>query len=151
MPRVKSIEARLPVTDVDRSAAFFANTLGFRAETLWPQQNPEFAILSRDGLRLQLGRIEVSRSDSNATLWLDVEELAALHSKVQNQKSIEWGPEVDSYGRREFGFRDPDGNWVILSEVTSDPTNLRGQLIWQRRAEQCVAADRRVNAAPAER
>jgi hypothetical protein len=94
---------------------------GFRIATLWPQQNPEFAILSRDGLRLQLGKAEASGSGSNATLWLDVEELAALYSTVQNRASIEWGPEVYSYGRREFGFRDPDGNWVIVSEVTSDP------------------------------
>ncbi len=121
MPRVKAIEARLPVTDVGRSAAFFADTLGFRTETLWPQQNPEFAILSRDGLRLQLGRAQESRSDSSSTLWLDVEDLAALHSKIQSQTSIDWGPEVYSYGRREFGFRDPDGNWVILSEVSHDP------------------------------
>jgi catechol 2,3-dioxygenase-like lactoylglutathione lyase family enzyme len=121
MPRVKAIEARLPVTDVGRSAAFFANTLGFQIATLWPRQNPEFAILNRDGLRLQLGKAEASGSGSSATLWLDIEELAALHSTVQNRTNIEWGPEVYSYGRREFGFRDPDGNWVILSEVTSDP------------------------------
>ena len=121
MPRVKAIEARLPVADVERSAAFFANTLGFQIATLWPRQNPEFAILNRDGLRLQLGKVEASRSGSSATLWLDVEELAALHSTVQNRTSIEWGPEVYSYGRREFGFRDPDGNLVILSELTSDP------------------------------
>ena len=121
MPRVKAIEARLPVTDVGRSAAFFANTLGFQLATMWPRPNPEFAILDRDGLRLQLGKAEESGSGSSATLWLDVEELAALHSTVQTRTSIEWGPEVYSYGRREFGFRDPDGNSVILSEVTSDP------------------------------
>ena len=33
----------------------------------------------------------------------------------------EWGPEVYFYHRREFAFRDPDGHWVILSEVTDDP------------------------------
>jgi hypothetical protein len=57
MPRVKAIEARLSVSDVERSAAF-SNTLGFEIGTLWPQQKPEFAILLRDGLRLQLGRAE---------------------------------------------------------------------------------------------
>lgn len=121
MPRIKVIEARLPVTDVKRSAAFFVDALGFVIETLWPQQDPEFAILSRDGLRVQLGKAKPSGSEPGATLWLDVEELPALHSNVQSHATIEWGPEVYSYGRREFGFRDPDGNWVILSEITSDP------------------------------
>jgi catechol 2,3-dioxygenase-like lactoylglutathione lyase family enzyme len=121
MPRVKAIEARLSVSDVKRSATFFADTLGFAIGTLWPQQQPEFAILNRDGLRLQLGKDSRDGSGPSATLWLDVEELAALHAHVRDHTTIEWGPEVYSYGRREFGFKDPDGNWVILSEVTSDP------------------------------
>ena len=124
MPSIKTIEVRLPVTDVPRSAQFFASTLGFEIGTLWPEQAPEFAILNRDGLRLQLGRAERNAAGPRAscTLWLDVEELAALHTRVRERASIEWGPEVYSYGRREFGFRDPDDNLVILSEVTNDPS-----------------------------
>jgi catechol 2,3-dioxygenase-like lactoylglutathione lyase family enzyme len=121
MARVKAIEARLSVSDVERSAAFFANMLGFEIATLLPQSQPEFAILNRDGLRLQLGKAEAPASGSSASLWLDVEELATLHAHVRDRVTIEWGPEVYSYGRREFGFKDPDGNWVILSEVTGDP------------------------------
>jgi hypothetical protein len=86
---------------VERSAAFFANTPGFEIGTLWPQQKPEFAILNRDGLRLQLGKDGREGSGPNAvvTLWLDVEELAALHAHVRDYTTIEWGPEVYSYGR----------------------------------------------------
>ena len=122
MPRVKVLEARLSVADVTRSVAFFGKTLGFNVATLWPEQKPQFAILERDGLRVQIGEDEEgSRRGASATLWLDVEDLASLHAHVKDQTTIEWGPEVYSYGRRELGFRDPDGNWVILSEVTSDP------------------------------
>ena len=35
--------------------------------------------------------------------------------------TIEWGPEVYAYHRREFAFRDPDGHLVIVSEETDDP------------------------------
>ena len=122
MPRIKAIEARLAVADVARSVAFFQTTLGFRTTTLWPQQQAEFAILDRDGLRVQLGKYgKGARPHAGASLWLDVEDLAALHAHVKGLVNIEWGPEVYAYGRREFGFRDPDGNWVILSEPTSDP------------------------------
>ncbi len=47
MPRVKAIEARLAVTDVNRSATFFANTLGFQVETLWPQQGRNIGLWLR--------------------------------------------------------------------------------------------------------
>ena len=54
-------------------------------------------------------------------LWLDVEEVEEWHAQIGKDVHIEWGPEVYWYGRREFGFRDPDRHWIILSEVTHDP------------------------------
>ena len=123
VPRIKTIEARLSVVDVARSATFFASTLGFAIGTLWPEHAPEFAILHKDGVRLQLGRQAQGEAEPQAsgTLWLDVEDVAALHAQVTAHARIAWGPAVYWYGRREFGFRDPNGNLLILSEVTSDP------------------------------
>ena len=33
---------------------------------------------------------------------------------------MEWGPEVYSYGCREFAVRDPEGHTVIFTEATAD-------------------------------
>jgi hypothetical protein len=35
--------------------------------------------------------------------------------------TIEWGPEVYFYHRREFAFHDPDGHLIVISEETDDP------------------------------
>ena len=124
MPRIKSIEVRLDVADVRRSAQFYAAILGFEVGTLWPEESPQFAILRRDGLRLQLGKSESASPAAQlptSTLWLDVEKVEEWHSQIRKDVTIEWGPEVYWYGRREFGFRDPDRHWIVLSEVTSDP------------------------------
>ena len=91
---------------------------------LSPDDSPEFAILSRDGLRLQLSRragASVPVLPPACTLWLDVAGVRDLHSALREKVSIEWGPEVYLYRRREFAFRDPDGHLVILSELTDDP------------------------------
>jgi catechol 2,3-dioxygenase-like lactoylglutathione lyase family enzyme len=120
MATIKAIEARLPVTDVKRSAAFYSDVLGLDVGTLWPDDLPEFAILSRDGLRLQLGLSESSGVGS-CTLCFDVWDATALHSRIKEKVEIEWGPEVYFYHRRQFAFRDPDGHTVIVSEVTTDP------------------------------
>ena len=120
MPIVKAIEARLPVTDVKRSAAFYSDVLGLSVGTLWPDDQPEFAILNRDGLRLQLGVSEKSGVGS-CTLCFDVSDATAFHASIKDKVEIDWGPEVYFYHRREFAFRDPDGHTVIVSEVTSDP------------------------------
>ena len=54
-------------------------------------------------------------------LWIDVAEIGELNSTIKEKVSVEWGPEVFFYGRREFAFKDPDGHLVTLSEVTDDP------------------------------
>ena len=58
MPSVNSIEARLEVADVGRSAEFYVEVLGFEIGTLWPADSPQFGTLSRDGVRFQLGKSE---------------------------------------------------------------------------------------------
>jgi hypothetical protein len=122
MPSIRAIEARLAVANVTGSAAFYADMLGFAIQTLWPDDSPQFAILSRDGLRLQLSRREgTSVPHPACTLWLDVAGVCDLYSTLQDKVSIEWGPDVYFYRRREFAFRDPDGHLVILSELTDDP------------------------------
>ena len=124
MPSIKAIEVRLEVVDVTCTAAFYADVLDFKIGTVWPDDSPNFAIFSRDGLRLQLSRRQsasVPISHPACTLWLDVEGVCNLHSTLKGKVSIEWGPEVYFYHRREFAFRDPDGHLIILSEVTDDP------------------------------
>jgi len=117
---IKAIEARLPVSDVRRSATFYSEVLDLQVGTLWPDDAPQFAILSRDGLRLQLG-VSDQREIGSCTLCFDVTDAMAWHSRIQAKAHIEWGPEVYFYHRREFAFRDPDGHLIIVSEVTSDP------------------------------
>jgi len=126
MPTIKAIEARLPVTDVKRSASFYSDVLGLQLGVLWPDERPEFAILDRDGLRLQLGVSDPSRIGS-CTLCFDVTDATALHSTIKHKVTIEWGPEVYFYQRREFAFRDPDGHMIIVSEITDDPVTCEEQ------------------------
>ena len=120
MTTIKAIETRLAVSDVRASAAFYSEVLGLEVGVLWPEERPEFAILSRDGLRLQLGLSERSEIGS-CTLCFDVSDAMSMHSRIKDKVAIEWGPEVYFYHRREFAFRDPDGHAIIVSEVTSDP------------------------------
>ena len=120
MTIINAIETRLPVSDIRASAAFYASVLDLDIRTLWPEDRPEFAILSRDGSRLQLGLSERSEIGC-CTLCFDVSDAVSLHSAIKDKVVIDWGPEVYFYHRREFAFRDPDGHTVIVSEATMDP------------------------------
>lgn len=124
MSRIRSIAPRLHVHDLQRAIRFYSQVLGFTVDAEFPPVQPTFAMLTRDGLGLQLGGIDGPRradQRSTCTLWMDVEDVRAMHRQIARSVEIEWGPEVFFYGRREFGIRDPDGNLIVVSEETDDP------------------------------
>lgn len=54
-------------------------------------------------------------------LSIEVIDARALHALLEPTVPIEWGPEVYSYGRREFAIRDPDRYVIIFTEPTDEP------------------------------
>ncbi len=122
MIRFREIVPRLPVADLGRSLAFYRDLLGFRADVLWPDDTPTFAILVRDDARLAFFTPTPERPGKPGYAEISVEAtgVAALHDAVAPRWRVEWGPEVYAYGRREFAVRDPDDYLVIFTEPTEE-------------------------------
>lgn len=117
---------RLPVTDLRRTLAFYAEVLGFSIDLVWPSDRPTFAILQRDTTRVSFFEPnEHQGAPGYAELYVEVTEASELYALIHDRVAIEWGPEVYSYGRREFAARDPDRYLVIFTEPTSDPYTTR--------------------------
>ena len=43
-----------------------------------------------------------------------------LFRALDGRVGVDWGPEVYTYGRREFAIRDPDLYQIVFSEETED-------------------------------
>lgn len=115
----QSIEPRIPVTDLRASVDFYGRLLAFGpGDTMMEAEG--FAILRKDKIGLQLVIASSAHPLSPATLWIDVKEVLALHASVKDTFAIDWGPEVYSYGLREFCVMDPDQNRIIFSEPSAD-------------------------------
>lgn len=129
--RFRAIEARLHVHDLRKALVFYVQVLGFRVTSVFPDTKaPIFAMLARDQVYLQLGGAGGTRaasSPSTCTLWLDVTAAESLCEELRGKTTIEWGPQVFFYGRREFAVRDPDGNLIVFSEETSDPPTCKDE------------------------
>ena len=54
-------------------------------------------------------------------LYFLVDDALAIHTRVKDHAEIEWGPEVYSYGMREFAVKDPSGYILTFGERTTDP------------------------------
>jgi catechol 2,3-dioxygenase-like lactoylglutathione lyase family enzyme len=122
MPTFAEVIPRLPVRNLQRTVDFYTGCLGFAPDVVWPEDHPTFAILCRDST--SLGFFERSEHQTGpigyAELYLQVSDSLAVHESIRSKVEIEWGPEIYSYGRREFAFRDPDGYLIIVTEPTQE-------------------------------
>ena len=125
--KLKALTPSLKTRDIRGTIDFYVKVLGFTIDTLWPADNPTLCILDRDGVHLSFAvDTEGWYADKpclTGQLWIDVEDVIALHARVAGSVAIEWGPEVYHYGRREFAIKDPNGYLLAFSERTTDPTN----------------------------
>jgi catechol 2,3-dioxygenase-like lactoylglutathione lyase family enzyme len=121
------VTPRLPVADLSRTIAFYTELLGFKAGPPWPEEAPRWVLLGRDevGLQFYVPDAEPPQPCGNGTIYLEVEDARPFHAALRDRVTIDWGPEVYWYGRREFSFKDPDGYSIIVSAQTDDPVECR--------------------------
>ena len=131
----RGITPFLAARDLEQTAAFYAELLGFRVALRHPPERPTLLVLESEA---DEGRSVELLFDTS--LWsgppaltgqlvLDLGELGAtepsrvlrLLERIGERAELLWGPEVYGYGRREASVRDPNGYAVVLSERTDEP------------------------------
>jgi catechol 2,3-dioxygenase-like lactoylglutathione lyase family enzyme len=118
--RFTAVSPRLPVRDLARTVEFYTKRLGFGVDLLWPQNAPTFAIVRRGDVFVQFWTAAETDTIGDALIYFDVSDARAIFDAVNGRVEIDWGPEVYTYGRREFAIRDPDQYQVVFSEETDD-------------------------------
>jgi lactoylglutathione lyase len=127
MPVFKKLTPNLLVASVERSLAFYVDTLGFARGMTVPDQSP-FAFASVTG-----GPVEIFFNDAagaekeypafagkpigaTGTLFIEVEGVNALHDRLNAVVKIVMPIETKFYGMREFAIADPDGYVITFAE-----------------------------------
>lgn len=112
----------LEVADVERSAAFYADMLGFVAHGMWGNEGepPGFCIVQRGAVTIALDRSGQPRPAPNNQYWaayVYVTDVNALHAELKAKGvDIVRGPEDAPYGCRDFDVRDPDGHLIAFGQ-----------------------------------
>ena len=111
----------IPVTDVERAAAWYRDVLGIR----YLFGFPGMAFLDADGVRLYLASPTEPGFDGRATLYFRVPDISAAVAELEARGVVFAGPPHmifdDGSAKTWMCFsRDPDGNNVaLMSEVPS--------------------------------
>jgi len=122
---IKSGNATVFVTDLDRAWDFYTETLGlragFRAGNHWAQ-------VETDGLVIGLHPVEggwgpAPGTNGSIQIGLQVDGLDTIVRELTAQGVAFDGPVVDDDPVRLAFFRDPDGNSLYLAEYGGGPSS----------------------------
>jgi uncharacterized glyoxalase superfamily protein PhnB len=113
----------IAVTNSTRSEDYYCRVLGFKKMSAYPPDapspDPRYIALMRDGVWLHLQSYKPQRAGStDAFFW--VTDVDQLHAELAARgATVQLPPTDQSWGIREMGIRDPDGN--VLGFATKPP------------------------------
>ena len=124
---LKSVIPELPVADVDRSAAFYRDVLGFQFATrLQDEEGADWACLKSGSVRLYLHRSAAAADPATAPLraairlWFRPQNLEEVRDSLLARGHRPSELVRTSYGTRECSLTDPDGYSICLQEFMAD-------------------------------
>lgn len=109
------------VADLIAARDFYSRVLGFTVDTCWPDGDPQVLMVDHGDAHLMFVREDdATQRSCRSEVRIETHGVAELHKHLASRVTVEWGPEVYFYGRREFSVRDPNGVSVIFTEETAD-------------------------------
>lgn len=108
----------LAVHDLDRSARYFRDVLGFRI--LW-EEAPDWRLAERDTVRLMIGHCpnDMAPDKLGSHNWfgyLDVEDVDGLRAEFVGRGAICTSPKDQPYGMREIVLTTIDGHRIVFGQ-----------------------------------
>jgi len=126
---LSKLTPNLIVTNVERSAEFYRDVLGFSVQLTVPEAPPfAFAIVTTGSVEVFLNSQESATSEYPAfagrpiggtlTLFIEVVNIAEAYESLKGTVDVVMPFEKKWYGMTEFAFLDPDGYIITYAERT---------------------------------
>jgi catechol 2,3-dioxygenase-like lactoylglutathione lyase family enzyme len=125
--QLTKLTPNLVVSDVERSAGFYRDVLGFTVETTVPAAAPYvFAIVRSGPVEIFLNAPEPANAEYPAlrgrplggsfTMYIEVVGIERAHEELKDLVPVVMPLESKWYGVTEFAITDPDGYIITFAE-----------------------------------
>ncbi|MFI5002784.1 MAG: VOC family protein [Reyranellales bacterium] len=107
----------LAVQDLDKSAAYFRDVLGFRVD--WSEAD-DWRLATRGDVRLMIGHCPTDKraSEIGSHSWfgyVEVDNVDQLHGELSGRGAACTTPRDQPYGMREIVVTTPDGHRIVFA------------------------------------
>jgi len=127
MPHFTKLTPNLLVAYVERSLAFYVDTLGFSRGLTVPDASPfVFASVTSGAVEIFLNDAATATKEypafakrpigATATMFIEMQGVNALHDRLKASVKIVMPLVTQFYGMREFAIEDPDGYVITFAE-----------------------------------
>jgi len=127
MPHFAKLTPNLVVANVERSLAFYVDTLGFTRGLTVPDASPfVFASVTSGAVEIFFNDAAVAIKEypafanrpigATATMFIEMEGVDALHERLAGSVKVVMPLVTQFYGLREFAIEDPDGYIITFAE-----------------------------------
>jgi catechol 2,3-dioxygenase-like lactoylglutathione lyase family enzyme len=112
------VTAILKADDVSATIDWYTR-IGFQLRGRYPEHEPTWCELARDGIILQFLSGETpwpGPPTFTGTIYLYPPSVSQVYDDIKEQVTPAWGPEVREWGARELGLQDPNGYFLTFTE-----------------------------------
>lgn len=127
--KIHELIPELLVENMPKSLDFYTNVLGFKTEILFPEVNPIFAQVGRDGVHVMLydrsyfqkeiPKLKQLKMGGSVLLYLKARDIASFYQKIKERVTTVQAPHKTAYGTMEFTIEDCNGYFIAFSEALS--------------------------------
>lgn len=124
MAAMTQITPFVPVSNLDRTIAFFENAIGFACT--YRAHDPDYAFLKRDQIAIRLVQaddsLDMNTETAQQLIYIDVDDIDGLYSDLETglaqlPANRVRAPFDQPYGQREFHVRDPDITLILFGQL----------------------------------
>jgi catechol 2,3-dioxygenase-like lactoylglutathione lyase family enzyme len=125
MPKITPWAFVLAVHDINKSATFYRDVLGFRIQ--WEEAS-DWRLVERDGVRIMLGHCpkDMSPSQLGSHNWfgyVEVDNVDALFAEITARGAECSSPKDTHYGMREIVVTTGDGHRLVFGQEVHHRSN----------------------------
>jgi predicted enzyme related to lactoylglutathione lyase len=127
--KVLSLEPELLVEDMGRTLKFYKEILGFDVELAFPEDNPSFTRIKKDGIRIMLNdrksfekdvpKFKEMKMGGTEQIFIKAVGIEDFYKSIENKVSVIQPLHRTDYGSLEFIIEDCNGYLICFSESVS--------------------------------